>query len=70
MLIYYLLDDPDTWVYVAIVTGVTLLFTPLILRYSRALMLYLFGGAQYDKYATRPGQTKRLASPRGKPLCR
>ncbi len=47
--IYYLLGDPDTWVYVAIITGVTVLFTPLILRYSRALMLYLFGGAQYNR---------------------
>ncbi|MBF9220152.1 DUF983 domain-containing protein [Hymenobacter ruricola] len=49
VLIYYLLDNPDTWVYVSIITGVTVLFTPLILRYSRALMLYLFGGVQYRK---------------------
>lgn len=50
VLIYYLLGDPDTWVYVAFVTAVTLLLTPIILRYSRALMLYLFGGAQYNPY--------------------
>lgn len=49
VLIYYLMGNPDTWVYVTIITGVTVLFTPLILRYSRALMLYLFGGAQYNK---------------------
>ncbi|UOQ99348.1 DUF983 domain-containing protein [Hymenobacter sp. 5317J-9] len=49
VLIYYLLGNPDTWVYVAIITGFTVLFTPLILRYSRALMLYLFGGVQYDR---------------------
>ncbi|MDQ2794585.1 MAG: DUF983 domain-containing protein [Bacteroidota bacterium] len=48
LLIYYVLGDPDTWVYVVIVTAVTILFTPVILRYSRALMLYLFGGAQYN----------------------
>ncbi|MDQ2771402.1 MAG: DUF983 domain-containing protein, partial [Bacteroidota bacterium] len=48
ILIYYLLGDPDTWVYVAIITAVTILSTPLILRYSRALMLYLFGGVQYN----------------------
>jgi uncharacterized protein (DUF983 family) len=48
LLIYYVLGDPDTWVYVAIVTAVTILFTPVILRYSRALMLYLFGGVQYN----------------------
>ena len=48
VLIYYLLGNPDTWVYVGIITGATVLFTPVILRYSRALMLYLFGGAQYN----------------------
>ena len=47
--IYYLMGNPDTWVYVTAITGVTVLFTPVILRYSRALMLYLFGGAQYNK---------------------
>ena len=49
VLIYYLLGNPDTWVYVAIITGATVLLTPVILRYSRALMLYLFGGAQYNR---------------------
>ena len=54
VLIYYLLDNPDTWVYVSIITGATVLLTPVILRYSRALMLYLFGGARYNpKWARR-----------------
>jgi uncharacterized protein (DUF983 family) len=47
-LLFYLFDNPDTWVYVVVVTGITLLLTPLILRYSRALMLYWFGGARYE----------------------
>ncbi|WP_317127187.1 DUF983 domain-containing protein [Hymenobacter perfusus] len=52
--VYYLLGDPDTWVYTSAVAIVALLFTPLSLRYSRTLMLYLFGGVRYDKrYATR-----------------
>jgi len=52
--VYYLLGDPDTWVYTAAVAVVALLFTPLSLRYSRTLMLYLFGGVRYDKqYASR-----------------
>ena len=52
VLLYYLFDDPDTWVYVVVVTAVTVLLTPVILRYSRALMLFLFGGARYNrKYA-------------------
>ena len=49
VLLYYLFNNPDTWVYVTVVTAVTLLFTPVILRYSRAIMLYLFGGTQYNK---------------------
>lgn len=48
VLLYYLFSNPDTWVYVLVVTVVTLLLTPIILRYSRAIMLYLFGGTQYD----------------------
>lgn len=53
--VYYLLDDPDTWVYTAAVAVVALLCTPGSLRYSRTLMLYLFGGVRYDKqYASRP----------------
>ncbi|MGI4872845.1 MAG: DUF983 domain-containing protein [Janthinobacterium lividum] len=46
--LYYLAGDPDTWVYVAVVAAVTLASTPLVFRYSRALMLYLFGGTRYD----------------------
>ncbi|WBO83017.1 DUF983 domain-containing protein [Hymenobacter yonginensis] len=45
--VYFLLNDPDTWVYIVCVAVVSLLFTPLSLRYSRTLMLYLFGGIQY-----------------------
>lgn len=51
--VYYLLHDPDTWVYITAVAVVALLLTPLSLRYSRTLMLYLFGGVRYDaRYAT------------------
>ena len=57
VLIYYLMGNPDTWVYVTIITGATVVFTPVILRYSRALMLYLFGGVQYNKSWSRRGAT-------------
>lgn len=54
LVVYYLLGDPDTWVYTSAVAVVALLCTPLSLRYSRTLMLYLFGGVRYDKqYANR-----------------
>lgn len=54
VLLYYLANDPELWVYVTTVAVVTLVSTPLAFRYSRALMLYLFGGARYDaNWATR-----------------
>lgn len=46
--LYYLAGDPPTWVYVAAVAGITVISTPLVFRYSRAVMLYLFGGTGYD----------------------
>ena len=46
--LFYLAGDPPTWVYVAAVAGITVISTPLVFRYSRALMLYLFGGTGYD----------------------
>ena len=56
VLLYYLFGNPDTWVYVTVVTVITLVLTPVILRYSRALMLYLFGGARYNpKYGDASG---------------
>ncbi len=47
--VYHLLDDPDTWVYILAVAIVSLVLTPWSLRYSRTLMLYLFGGVTYDE---------------------
>ncbi len=46
--LYFLAGDPDTWVYVVVVAALTLVSTPLVFRYSRALMLYLFGGTGYQ----------------------
>ncbi|GAC1368528.1 MAG: hypothetical protein NVSMB30_05180 [Hymenobacter sp.] len=55
--LYYFFGNPDTWVYVLSVTVVTLLLTPPILRYSRALMLYWFGGTQFDPAWVQRGRT-------------
>ena len=58
--LYFIFGDPDTWVYVVTVTVVALLLTPLVLRYSRAIMLYLFGGTRYDAdwHRRRPATTE------------
>lgn len=47
--LFYLAQDPPLWVYVLAVAGAVLLATPLLFRYSRAVMLYLFGGARFDR---------------------
>ncbi|GAA3998751.1 hypothetical protein GCM10022408_07060 [Hymenobacter fastidiosus] len=57
---YYLFDDPPVWVYILLVTLLVLLSTPLVLRYSRAIMLYLFGGISYN-----PDVAKTAPQPRG-----
>jgi uncharacterized protein (DUF983 family) len=56
VLLYYLAGDPPVWVYVLGVTVAVLLTTPLVIRYSRALMLYLFGGISYNPNAASQSQ--------------
>ena len=52
-LLYFLANDPPVWVYVTTVAVAVLAVTPLLFRYSRAVMLYGFGGARFDpRYAT------------------
>lgn len=48
VLLYYLAGDPPTWVYVTTVAVVVTVFSTLSLRYSRTMMLYLFGGVRYN----------------------
>ncbi|WP_426059472.1 DUF983 domain-containing protein [Hymenobacter sp. B1770] len=57
--LYFFFGDPDTWVYVVTVTAVALLLTPLVLRYSRAIMLYLFGGTRYDANWNNRGRVRQ-----------
>ena len=53
-LLYYLAHDPPLWIYVTTVAAAVLAVTPLLFRYSRAVMLYGFGGAHFDpRYAAR-----------------
>lgn len=52
-LVLYLAGDPSIWVYVVAVAGVVVLLTPLSYRYSRMLMLHLFGHVTYNPDAAR-----------------
>lgn len=46
------LFDPEVWVYLAVVAGISLLILPFTFRYSRVLFLYWFGGIDFDpKYS-------------------
>ncbi len=59
LVLYYLLNNPDTWVYTVVVAVVTVLLAPLSFRYARAIMLYAFGGIRFDPHYVnvRPGST-------------
>jgi uncharacterized protein (DUF983 family) len=46
--LYYLADNPPTWVYILTVSLVVLLLSPLMFRFARAVMLHLFGGTGFD----------------------
>ncbi len=48
MLAFYLFNDPAIWVYMVTIFTPLLLFSPLSMRYSRVLMLYLFGEVSYQ----------------------
>ncbi len=46
--LYFLANDPDVWVYGLTVTVAIILFTPLLFRYARVVMLYSFGSVTFD----------------------
>jgi uncharacterized protein (DUF983 family) len=53
-LLFYRAHDPPLWAYIGTVAAAVLAATPLLFRYSRALMLYAFGGTSFDpRYAAR-----------------
>ncbi|WP_223284690.1 DUF983 domain-containing protein [Hymenobacter qilianensis] len=54
--LYYLAGDPAVWVYVLTVAVATVLTMPLVFRYSRALMLYLFGFVRYNPRWAEPAE--------------
>ncbi|SHM21730.1 Protein of unknown function [Hymenobacter psychrotolerans DSM 18569] len=65
--LYFLFGDPEIWVYVVVVGLTAMLFTPLSVRYSRMLMLYLFGGVDYQpnwvRYEPRTRRTAPAPTP-------
>ncbi len=47
--IYVIFDDPSIWTYLWFTSLITVVMIPLNFRYSRALVLHLFGGIKYDQ---------------------
>jgi uncharacterized protein (DUF983 family) len=45
---YVIGNDPDAWVYITVVAVAILFFFRFTFRYSRTLMLHLFGGIKYE----------------------
>lgn len=43
VLAFYIFDDPAMWVYMVLIFTPLLLLSPLSMRFSRMLMLYMFG---------------------------
>ena len=50
VMLYFLGNDPEVWVYVAAVATAVVVFTPLMFRYARAVMLYAFSGTHFDPH--------------------
>ncbi|MBI3234654.1 MAG: DUF983 domain-containing protein [Bacteroidetes bacterium] len=47
-LIYFLLHDPDTWVYITGILVVLIGASPLTLRYSRMITMYFITNVEFD----------------------
>ena len=46
--LYYLAHDPPAHTYIGVAVSAIMLLSPFLYRYSRMLMLYLFGGVSYN----------------------
>jgi uncharacterized protein (DUF983 family) len=48
-LVFFIGNNPDTWVYLTCIIGSFLLMTPFTYRYARVLMIYWFSPIRFDK---------------------
>lgn len=55
----FLLNDPEVWVYLVLLTVTLLVLSPVSFRYSRLMMLYWFGDVNHDP-AVKKKHTARL----------
>lgn len=64
VLTYYLLDDPDVWVYILILVSAIIIFAPLTFRYSRVMLLHLFSSIHYDESAIFKHLNRKVKDPK------
>ncbi|UXX79919.1 DUF983 domain-containing protein [Reichenbachiella carrageenanivorans] len=50
--LYNFFGNPDTWVYMAVVTVAVAILWPVMFKYSRAIFLHIFGGIRFDSKYT------------------
>jgi hypothetical protein len=46
---YFLLDDPNQWIYFGIAAGMVVFLVSFTSRLSKSMMLHFFGGVRYEK---------------------
>jgi uncharacterized protein (DUF983 family) len=51
LILWWYAGNPSIWVYAAANGGLMILLSPLMLRYSRVVMLYLFGSVFFSREA-------------------
>ncbi|QHL89363.1 DUF983 domain-containing protein [Nibribacter ruber] len=54
LLLYHVFNDPPTWVYLTAVATIITVFTPILFRYGRVMMLYFFGSVSFDVKYRKP----------------
>jgi len=47
IILWWFGGNPSIWVYAAVTGSLVILLSPFLMRYSRVLMLYLFGSVRY-----------------------
>jgi uncharacterized protein (DUF983 family) len=47
--VYFLGNNPDSWVYLTVIISAFVIISPLTYRYSRVLMIYLFSPIRFNK---------------------
>ncbi|MBI1183954.1 DUF983 domain-containing protein [bacterium] len=48
LVMFLFFGNPDIWVYVGVIAGLSLVLAPVFFRYSRMILLYGLGGKKFD----------------------